>query len=398
MALYVAAQFEQAGLSLTTPGGSYLHEYTLFRGHKTDEPVVEVLGDTGEVLLRLEEGISLDPWQAFHGEGSREAELLVVANASRLPPDAVVLALDPTERLQRGWLPTDRYQAILRLVPDEKVAGPDVVPVFDTTSYGSAERLPVFPNLLIGTSSASQLLEQAGLDLEELRARSETGKELVLQTGLRLRLSYGLVYEESTATNVVGYIAGEDLENRGQRILVAARYDSDRMGADRNASGVAAILEMARMLQQIEFFPKRTIVFAAFDVGGDFDFVIHPSLPTGRSDLWTTVIVDGIGAGEKRLGRLEVGSGLARTFDQSARRFGVRTSALDEWRFFFITNGSRLSWNEPRVHDSYQGLVVTRPGDNLSGTAADTLDHLNQKQLRDAAQAILHFVMVLSYR
>jgi hypothetical protein len=213
-----------------------------------------------------------------------------------------------------------------------------------------------------------------------------------------VRLTYGLVYEKSKGTNVVGYIAGEDIESRGQRILVAANYDSDHVGADQNASGVAAMLEMARLLQEIEFFPKRTIAFAAFDEGGDFDFVIRPSLPTGRSDLWTTISVDGIAAGEKRLARLEAGSGLARTFDQSARRFGVRTTDLDEWRFFFVTNDSRLSWNEPRIHDSYQGLAVTRPGDELSGTPKDTVDHLDAEQLREAAQAVLHFVMVLSYR
>jgi ABC-type dipeptide/oligopeptide/nickel transport system permease subunit len=397
-AQYIAAQFGEAGLSLTTPDGSYLHEYTLFRGRKTAEPVLEVLDAAGAVQLRLEEGISLDPWQAFDGEGSREAELLVAANASRLPPDAVVLALDPMEKFQRGWLATDRYEGILRLVSDDQIARPDLVPVFDTTSYGSAERLPAFPNLLVGASAASQILEQAGLELEKLRARGETGKEMVLHTDLRVRLTYGLVYEESRGTNVVGYIAGEDLESRGQRILVAANYDGDSSGADQNASGVAAMLEMARMLQEIEFFPKRTIVFAAFDDGGDFDFVIRPYLPTKRSDLWTTVIVDGIGAGEARLTRIEVGSGLARTFDQSARRFGVRTTDLDEWRFFFITNDSRLSWGDPRVHDSYQGLAVTRPGDDLSGTPADTLDHLNPEQLKEAAQAVLHFVMVLSYR
>jgi hypothetical protein len=211
-------------------------------------------------------------------------------------------------------------------------------------------------------------------------------------------LTYGLVYEESTGTNVVGYIAGEDLESRGQRILVAATYAGDHAGADQNASGVAAMLEMARLLQEIEFFPKRTIVFAAFDEGGDFEFAVHPPLPTRRSDLWTTVIVDGVGAGEQRLARVEAGAGLARTFDHSARRFGVRTTDLDEWQFFFVNNNSRLSWGEPRVHDSFQGLAVTRLGDDLSGTPADTLDHLNVEQLVKAAQAVFHFVMVLSYR
>ncbi|MCK4450980.1 MAG: hypothetical protein KAX26_10340, partial [Anaerolineae bacterium] len=71
---------------------------------------------------------------------------------------------------------------------------------------------------------------------------------------------------------------------------------------------------------------------------------------------------------------------------------------LDEWRFFFISSSSRLSWSEPSAHKSYQGVAVTRPGDDLSGTPADTLDHLDSKLLEEAGKAVAHFVMVLSQR
>jgi len=169
-------------------------------------------------------------------------------------------------------------------------------------------------------------------------------------------------------------------------------------GADENASGVAVLLETARLLHDLEFVPKRTVVFAAFDEMGGSEFVIYPALPTTRSDVWTVVLLDGVGAGEPILARLEAGPGLARAFEQSARRFGARTGELDEWRFFFISNSSRLRRGDPRPHDSYQGLVVTRPGDNLSGTPADTLDHLDLKLLAEAGQAVAHFVMVLSSR
>ena len=110
------------------------------------------------------------------------------------------------------------------------------------------------------------------------------------------------------------------------------------------------------------------------------------------------MILDGVGAGEPILAQLEAGSGLARVFEQSARRFGASTEELDEWRFFFISNSSRMSRGDPRPHDSYLGLAVTRPGDNLSGTPADTLDHLDAKLLEEAGQAVAHFVMVLSSR
>jgi len=297
------------------------------------------------------------------------------------------------------------YSAVLRLVPDDRLARSDQPPPFDNGSYLGITQLPPFPNLLIGESAARQMLAQAGLDLEELQAAMEAGEQVMLPTGLRVRLTYGLVYEEVSATNVVGYIPGMDRESRGERILVAATYAGPPPrdgvvypGADENASGVAVMLETARLLHDLEWVPKRTVVFAAFDEGGGSRFVNDPVLPTTRSDIWTAVILHGLGAGEPRLARLEAGTGPARAFDQSARRFGVRTEGLDEWRFFFISSSSRLSSSEPSAHKSYQALAVTRLGDELSGTPADTLDHLDPELLAEAGQAVAHFVMVLSQR
>jgi len=220
-----------------------------------------------------------------------------------------------------------------------------------------------------------------------------------------VKLTYGLVYEEMPATNVIGYIPGLDIDSRGERILVAATYTGASPknraiypGADENASGVAVMLETARLMHDLEFVPKRTVVFAAFDEMGGSEFVMHPALPTTRSDIWTVVTLHGVGAGEPYLTRSETGTGPAHAFDQSARRFGVRTEELDGWLSFIVSNYSRVSYNEPRVYDSYQALAVTRPGDDLSGTPADTLDHLNPKLLEEAGKAVAHFVMVLSQR
>jgi hypothetical protein len=290
-------------------------------------------------------------------------------------------------------------------VPDSELAPSDQPPPFDLNAYSDLDRLPEFPNLLIGESAARQVLARAGVDLEELQAAGKTGEEVELHTGLRIRLTYGLMYEEVPATNVVGYIPGLGRETQGERILVAATYTGPRArngavcpGADENASGVAAMLETARLLDDLDLVPKRTVVFAAFDEVGGNHFVGSPVLPTRRSNTWTALILHGLGAGEARLARLEEGSGFARAFDQSARRFGVRTQKLDEWHFFFVSNYSRLAWGDPTVPSSYQGLVVTRPGDALSGIPGDTLDHLDPELLAQAGRAVAHYVMVLSSR
>ncbi len=403
---YIVSQFEQAGLTPITKDGSYLQSYTTPRGQVIRAPDLEVLDATGESQLRLTDGVSTDPWQAFHAEGSTEAELVVIANAKRtVMEEGILLMLNPDEQLEMPYHIAPPYSAVLRLVPDDELAPQDQLPIFDHGRYLDIESLPTFPNLLIGESAARQMLAKTGLDLEELYAEMEVGEEMAVRTGLQVRLTYGLVYEEVAATNVAGYIPGLDMESRGERILVAASYTGPPPqdgviypGADENASGVAVMLETARLLQDLEFVPKRTILFVAFDEGGGYHSVDHPIMPTTRSDIWTTVILHGLGAGEPHLARLEAGTGPAHAFDQSAGRFGVHTKELDNWLFFFVSNYSRLSYGETHANQSYQGVAVTRLGDDLSGTPADTMDHLDPELLEEAGKSVAHFVMVLSQR
>ncbi len=67
----------------------------------------------------------------------------------------------------------------------------------------------------------------------------------------------------ATGTNVVGRLEGTDTPE--QQILIAAHYDHipDCPGADDNASGVAGMLETARVLTQRSY--PRTALFACWD-------------------------------------------------------------------------------------------------------------------------------------
>ena len=68
---------------------------------------------------------------------------------------------------------------------------------------------------------------------------------------------------------------------------------------------------------------------------------------------------------------------------------------LDEWRFFFASS-SDAGYTRPNL--SYSGLAVARPGDDLSGTPSDVLDHLDPELLAGAGQTVAHYLMVLSSR
>lgn len=78
------------------------------------------------------------------------------------------------------------------------------------------------------------------------------------------------------ATNVVGFLEGSDPAVKDEVIVIGAHYDhlgyelrkNERVvypGADDNASGTAAMMELARLFAQQSESLKRTIVFIAFD-------------------------------------------------------------------------------------------------------------------------------------
>jgi Iap family predicted aminopeptidase len=79
---------------------------------------------------------------------------------------------------------------------------------------------------------------------------------------IRLRVQMEMEMLEGESQNVVAEIPGSDPEKG--LILIGAHHDSQagNVGADDNASGVVAILELARMLQAKDF--KRTIRLVSF--------------------------------------------------------------------------------------------------------------------------------------
>ncbi|HEY71957.1 MAG: hypothetical protein B6I35_10435 [Anaerolineaceae bacterium 4572_32.2] len=409
---YIGTQFKRTDLT-PMPRGGYFQQYVTTCGRVTIEPALEILGPDGRPRARLDAGISFDPWQHFEVAGSREGELSIQGNLpGGLLPNGITLLLDPEQILHapHGYRPPDNT-VILRLVPDDELGRNDAAPAFNHFS-----RLAPFFHLLIGESAARQMLAEAGLDLDELQAALEAGERIDVQTVLRVRVEAGLAYKETPAVNVVGYIPAADRLVEGERILVTAAYNGPSSQDEQvcpgteggNAGGVAVMLEVARLWRDLGFEPKRTVIFVAFDRGGGEHFVHHPIFPTGMSDTWTVISLQDLGLGGPRLSRREAGNGLARVFDQSARRFGVRTEELDEWRFFFTSGAPRAGYvsSDP----FYSGLAIVRRRDDPLVTptptpvlvpasdASDGVANPDLVLLAEAGRTVAHYLMVLGSR
>lgn len=201
------------------------------------------------------------------------------------------------------------------------------------------------PALAVSRRVAERILGPAGASLAELAERIDRtlrpASRVVAGPPVRLRVS--LVRERGRTANVVGILPGTDPRLRAEAIVIGAHYDhlgrggegslapdeegAVHPGADDNASGVAAVLGLARAFAAAGGAP-RTLVFVAFageEMGllGSSHFVRHP--PAG---LRTVLMVNLDMVGRLRDGRLWVGGvdsgrGLREVVLQAARETGL---------------------------------------------------------------------------
>ncbi|GIJ97212.1 hypothetical protein CAPN001_17810 [Capnocytophaga stomatis] len=144
---------------------------------------------------------------------------------------------------------------------------------------------------------ASEQLEGRGLGTIGKDLAKEYIKEQFISAGLKpfdddyfQEFSLKFYLARVNATNIVGIVEGADSSLKNEYIVIGAHYDhlgydlskekekNIYPGADDNASGVAALIELARYFAKPENNPKRSLIFIAFDaeeggLHGSYHFV-----------------------------------------------------------------------------------------------------------------------------
>lgn len=152
------------------------------------------------------------------------------------------------------------------------------------------------PAFSITEDVANELLKKTGKTVAGLRSEIDRSyqPESFEIPGLSatLRKDYKNRYL-SEGRNVVGLLEGSDPKLKDEYVVVSAHYDhlgvvNGRViaGADDDASGTAAVMEIARALSQ-GHRPRRSVLFVAFDseeagLLGAYYFANHPLLPLNK--------------------------------------------------------------------------------------------------------------------
>jgi len=192
-------------------------------------------------------------------------------------------------------------------------------PLIGSVMHGEGEQPIDFPQLHISLDAANTLLSKTGFSISDCQTKiDEKKKPLSMNLTTKAQIEVSAIYEQNARTmNVIAMIEGSDLKLKDEYVIVGAHLDHVGSqagllfpGANDNASGSAAVLEIAKAFTNGGLQPKRSIVFVLFaseeqGLNGAKHFV--ESWKKGYDKIAAMINMDCIGYGDS----IQVGNGLS---------------------------------------------------------------------------------------
>ncbi|TGD79883.1 M28 family peptidase [Hymenobacter wooponensis] len=241
---------------------------------------------------------------------------------------------------------------------------------------------------MTGTLSAAglqALLRNAASDTAQVLGNLRQGKPAPVPLRGTLAATWQSAYQDFESYNVVGKIVGSDPKLRDEYVVHSAHLDhlgvstpvqgdSIYNGAHDNASGVASVLEIARLYSQLKEKPKRSILLVlqtGEELGllGSAYFAARPTVP--KSAIVADVNTDMPTIIAPLLSVVPLGaqhSSLSQPVAEAAQYLGLTVEAdpePDQNRFIRSDQYSFVAQGIPALHIKY-GNRTTDGKNNLS--------------------------------
>jgi hypothetical protein len=269
---------------------------------------------------------------------------------------------------------------------------------------GALPHLATFPMIQPTRDCGDRLLQNEAMTLEEVvRKIDDTHQPQSFHLRKKFEIDVNAKYHPAAlTTNVVGIYSGSDPKMVNEYVVVGASLDHVGMqgttclfpGADGNASGVAALLETARMLQYSEDQPSRSIVFVLFAAGeqqhlGSQIFVSNFT-PLKRIEAFVDVNSVGCGdsimvVGNKRYPHLwSVAKKVDTTYCSNDVAVGMKT----------LPKGNAVAFD----HVGIPSMNITSyKGKRYNHVPSDIVENIDRRFIVKATQLLFETVLDLSF-
>lgn len=197
--------------------------------------------------------------------------------------------------------------------------------------------------------------------------------------------------------NVIGLLPGTDEKLKDQYIIIGAHFDHVGQNLDGtfnpggldNGSGVAAMLEVARVLTESRTSPGRPVLFIAFNgeesgmLGSEY-YAEHPVYPIDNS---TMICLDMVGSSEKL--PITVMGAEGGRHDLQKEIYGYcQELGIDARKD--IGNGSDHASFAAKGVNSV--LLIHADFFNGYHTPKDTLEDVNKERIEEIVKLVLHYI------
>ncbi len=329
---YIAEQMEALGLEPAAPGGGWLQKVPMIgvetkvaaplrfdAGGKTYQPQPgeyvanvgipkEVVRLDGAEVIFVGYGIVAPEyrWDDYAGTDVKGKVVLVMNDD---PSDDPALFAGKTRLYYGRWTykyeEAARHGAVGAIVIHTELSASYPWSVVQSSWAGPQYQLPAegepdLPARFWATDGASKkLVALGGKDLDALRAAAQKRGFVAVPLGVKMSVSLGAALTRIESANVLGKLQGGDPRRAGEAVLVTAHHDHLGMkpgkpgedtiynGARDNATGVAAVLAIARAAVALPVRPARSLMFVALageeqGLLGSRWLARFPPIPTGR--------------------------------------------------------------------------------------------------------------------
>jgi hypothetical protein len=242
------------------------------------------LDAAGKIVLIFDhEPQENDPRSVWNGTGHtlHAGRWTKLANARRHGAIGVLIASEPARQhagaLDAAARPAAGRQSQRASAPPQSLDDPEQIPAFS-----------------IGDGALAELLSTSGHTAAELQQSIDTKLQPQSQplpdTVVEMR-SANAEQHRGISLNAVGLLEGGDPVLKSETVLLTGHYDhlgvqngNVYRGANDNASGTVAVMELARMFAQNAARPKRSLLFIVFGseeeiMLGSFYYTAHPLRP-----------------------------------------------------------------------------------------------------------------------
>ena len=416
---YLQDQFQYAGLAPGNPNGTYLQSVPLV-GITPDNKMKLTLWGHGQTLepkfqndfvawsKRVTETTSIDAdmifvgygvqapefqWDDFKGVDVKGKMLVVLINDPPVPDPSDSSKLDPNTFGGSAMTYYGRWTYKFEKAAQMDAAGCVIIHQTDRAGYpwevvsgswsGTQFDLAT-PDKNMGhlaveswitSDLATKLFRAAGQNLDRLIQSAARRDFTPMPLGIRAKLTIHNTLRTIDSHNVVAKLEGSDPELKNSFVIYTAHWDhfgvgpainGDKIyhGAVDNASGTAALLEMARAYKGLPTPPRRSILFLAVTAEeqgllGSQYYAEHPLYPLARTAV--DINMDGMNVHGRTHDIVQIGRGgstLDDVIDVAAREQGrvVKTDPEPEKGFYYRSDHCEFAKNGVPAFDPDEGV------------------------------------------